>query len=206
MLHRHVGSSRYTPGIVKNPTQDPPADGALFPPRAQLYVDETKARSYFLVAAVVTPEAVGGVRAELRKFVRPGMRRVHFKSERDAVRRDFIALVKSLRVTSVVYECWGRHDHEARTNGLALLVDDLHQHGASKLVLERDESLVDGDKHVIRRHTHGRRPYGEFEYRHMSPTEEPMLWIPDAIAWCVQRGGVWKGLLDDLPVRFRRVK
>ncbi|MGO4454957.1 hypothetical protein [Arthrobacter sp. RAF14] len=191
---------------MKNSAPGPHAEDPLYPPRAQVYVDETKSKGYFLVAAVVTPEAVGSVRAELRKFVKPGVRRVHFKSERDAVRRDFIALVKSLQVTAVVYECAGRHDHEARTNGLTQLVDELHRHRASKLVLERDDSLVDGDKQVIRRHTHGRRPYGEFEYRHMSPAEEPVLWIADAIAWCVQRGGPWKGLLEELSVRTRRVK
>ena len=29
-------------------------------------------------------------------------------------------------------------------------------------------------------------------YEHLSPRMEPLLWIPDAVAWCWAKGGVWK--------------
>jgi hypothetical protein len=31
-----------------------------------------------------------------------------------------------------------------------------------------------------------------FSYAHVPPTTEPMLWVPDAIAWAYGNGGDWR--------------
>lgn len=36
---------------------------------------------------------------------------------------------------------------------------------------------------------------------HVFVDEEPLLWAADAIAWCWQRGGVWKDKVRGLVVR-----
>jgi hypothetical protein len=33
---------------------------------------------------------------------------------------------------------------------------------------------------------------GQLAYRHSARHEEPLLWIPDAIAWSYTRGGAWR--------------
>jgi hypothetical protein len=40
--------------------------------------------------------------------------------------------------------------------------------------------------------------YPDLTYRHHAAYAEPLLAIPDAIAWCVQRGGQWSKLVRDI--------
>ena len=35
-------------------------------------------------------------------------------------------------------------------------------------------------------------------YRHMNARHEPLLWIPDIIAWCYGRGGTWREAVEPL--------
>lgn len=57
----------------------------------RVYVDESKARGYYVAATAV---AVGDVRdceRELRALLLPGQRRLHFKSESDSRRRQILS-------------------------------------------------------------------------------------------------------------------
>ncbi|MEU7789539.1 hypothetical protein [Amycolatopsis sp. NPDC049159] len=54
-------------------------------------------------------------------------------------------------------------------------------------------TIYDGSAHERRRQRSTRLHGCEaLEYRHHRAHEEPMLAIPDALAWCRQRGGPWK--------------
>ena len=48
------------------------------------------------------------------------------------------------------------------------------------------------DRHVIvaALHDNGIEP-DRLAYEHLKPHEEPVLWIPDAVAWCHGSGGEW---------------
>ena len=35
-------------------------------------------------------------------------------------------------------------------------------------------------------------------YRHMNSRHEPLLWLPDIIAWCYGRGGPWRDAVETL--------
>jgi len=35
-------------------------------------------------------------------------------------------------------------------------------------------------------------------YRHMNSRHEPLLWLPDIIAWCYGRGGTWRDAVEPL--------
>jgi hypothetical protein len=39
---------------------------------------------------------------------------------------------------------------------------------------------------------------GGMTYRHATAHEEPLLWLPDAIAWAVGRGGDWRRRAEPL--------
>ena len=39
---------------------------------------------------------------------------------------------------------------------------------------------------------------GELTFGHASAHEEPLLWVPDAIAWAVGRGGDWRRRAEPL--------
>ena len=70
---------------------------------SRVYVDECKARGYYIAAAVVMPNNIGGIDKALRKLTRPGQRRIHFTSESDSSRRAILAAVAQLGVQVVIY-------------------------------------------------------------------------------------------------------
>jgi hypothetical protein len=38
-------------------------------------------------------------------------------------------------------------------------------------------------------------------YEHLKPHEEPLLWVPDAVAWCYGNGGDWRRRVAPLVAR-----
>lgn len=62
--------------------------------------------------------------------------------------------------------------------------------GASKLIIERDDSLVTADRSLIATVLRAELS-PEIEYVHALPYEHPLLWVSDAVAWCHSSGGDW---------------
>ena len=58
-------------------------------------------------------------------------------------------------------------------------------------MLERDESLGTWDDQRLIEITRNLEA-GLVRYEHRSPTEELLLGLPDAIAWCWAKGGDWR--------------
>ncbi|MDP9890050.1 hypothetical protein J2S98_004031 [Arthrobacter oryzae] len=73
------------------------------PRRSHVFVDESKAGSYYLAAAVVPPSGVTAARSAIKGLRHKGSSAVHFKSERDATRRSFLKGAASTGVKTVVY-------------------------------------------------------------------------------------------------------
>nr|WP_229715266.1 hypothetical protein [Subtercola lobariae] len=71
------------------------------------------------------------------------------------------------------------------------LVKDLAESRASRLVIERDDSLVSADRRMIRTALETHNYVEHLSYAHVSPSDEPLLWVSDAVAWCFQAGGDW---------------
>jgi hypothetical protein len=68
-----------------------------------VFVDETKARDYIMVAAVVLAGDLRAIRRELNDLLLPGQRRLHMKAERDARKRALADTIASLPLNSTVY-------------------------------------------------------------------------------------------------------
>lgn len=69
------------------------------------------------------------------------------------------------------------------------MLPDLIDQGVTRIVLERDESIVLHDRKVLYGLT---RKIGQpVEYQHLRAYEDLLLCLPDAVAWCMARGGRW---------------
>lgn len=75
---------------------------------------------------------------------------------------------------------------------------------AQMLVLERDDSILRLDRQLLYQQVR-EHDCVELEYRHLRAHEEPLLAIPDAIAWCWQRGGPWRDRVRELVTEVRVV-
>lgn len=166
-----------------------------FRPADRVYIDESKARGYYVVA---TASAVGDVRASeraLRDLLKPGQRRIHFKSESDSRRRQLLSRMCALDVRVSVWVVQGRPDKEARPLTLGALVAEACRAGVAQLTIERDASLELADRRLIA-DVIRRAGSSEMHYRHVAPHENPLLWVSDAVAWCYSNGGDWIRRVD----------
>ncbi|MDI3193991.1 hypothetical protein QK290_05840 [Pseudarthrobacter sp. AL07] len=162
---------------------------SFIPPGAHVFVDESKTKAYYVAASVIAPADVVAARQAIPALCRPGQRRVHFKGESDSSRNAFLKGAARAGLTTRLYVARNLPDKIARPLCLERLIDDLLAAGASRLVLESDESLEQADRRIIGQPLRSR---GEnLKYLHCKPHEEPLLWVSDAVAWCHQRGGDW---------------
>lgn len=162
---------------------------SLTPSGAHVFVDESKAKAYYVAASVIARADVAGARRTIAGLRRGGQRRVRFKSESDSSRNAFLNGAISAGLTTRLYVVRGMPDKRARPLCLERLLDDLVAAGAHKLVLESDASLQQADRRII---AHRLKTLGageELQYLHCRPFEKPLLWVSDAVAWCHQKGG-----------------
>lgn len=75
----------------------------IFQTSDRLYVDESKARGYYIVATASAAGSVQSSEKALRALLKPGQRRIHFKSERDSRRREILSRMNELDVRVAVW-------------------------------------------------------------------------------------------------------
>ncbi|WP_147375272.1 hypothetical protein [Jiangella rhizosphaerae] len=163
------------------------------------FVDESFSTDYVVAAAVVPAADVNAARAALRGVLRPGQRRIHFKDERPRREDQVLSVIESLEVTATVYVT--KNERKARGVCLERMVPDLAAAGVSRLVLERDESLVRFDRQVLARLTREYCP--GLVYEHLRAHSDLLLCVPDAIAWCWAKGGRWRQRVAGYTVESR---
>lgn len=151
-------------------------------------MDETKASGLLLAIVLVAPSDVAAVRRTMNALRMRGQRRIHFAKESPARRGAIAAAISAMPITAVVVDARRvRSGRDARERALTGAVGPLVELGVDRLTIEQDDSLVESDRRALFRATRGlARP---FVYNHARPSTEPLLWIPDAVAWSVARGG-----------------
>lgn len=157
------------------------------------FVDESKARGFFLVVAVVPPRSLDSARAAMRRLCLPGQSRIHFTKEGQRRRSVIVDQICALPVDLHVFDATSlANEKVARRACLVGLVQTLGELGGQRLVLEQDESLVTFDQAVLYAAVRQLNLADSLTYEHLPARSEPLLWIADAAAWCWSRGGAWR--------------
>jgi hypothetical protein len=172
---------------------------------SHVFVDESKEGGYLVSAAAMLPGDLTAARRAIRDLVMPGQRRLHFTSESDGRRKQILDAIMELHPAITIYDGSRHHRRRQREACLDALVADLAATGARMLVLETDESILDVDRRTLYRAVRTHDCQEALEYRHFRAHEELLLVIPDAIAWCWQRGGQWKKRVRELVTDIRVV-
>ena len=161
-----------------------------------VYVDESKSRGYLVVAACLYGDHLRATRKEVRNLILPGQRSLHMKDERDSRKReiaDMISGLGNLGMRVVVYDA-GRSDTERdrRARCLEALVEHALEYEQARIVFDLDETLRSWDRQRMLELTRAASARERISYEHHHRHAEPMLAIPDAIAWCWSKGGIWR--------------
>jgi hypothetical protein len=163
--------------------------GNQAPGRGHVFVDESKKSDYILVAAVVAPSELAVARQTVRRLMLPGQRRLHMVKEKPDRQRSILAAIDRLGLSIMLYQAGTtyRTERERRMVCLRRMVEEMKAADHARLVLERDETLVTSDRRIIQ--SEHARLGCSFSYEHDGAAQEPLLCIPDAVAWAWARGG-----------------
>ena len=135
---------------------------------------------------------VGRGRATLKRQLKAGQRSLHFRKESDRRRRAILAAMLGLEWHGYVVRADGPDSRSARAECLRAVADLSARHGVNELVIERDDSVLERDRRMLFSHLAGHDQDSRIRYRHLGRHEDPLLWIADAVAWSVARGGEWR--------------
>lgn len=166
------------------------------------YVDESKVRGYTIVAAAVHSQHAASLRRALVDLRMKGQRRIHFVDESPPRRRVLLSAMTQLGCSTRIYRVQDTAELRARELCLSAVVNDMAALDARRLVLERDDSIVNRDRRLIRASLIERGLHERVTYAHEAATSEPLLWIADAIAWSYSRGGEWRQRAAPMVISF----
>ncbi len=170
------------------------------------FVDETKQNGLLIVSTVVEVRHLKEARKQLRERRARGQNRIHFKKESDPRRRSICSTLCDLQVQAAVYDATrNRNPLEARAACLTAAVEDLAEQGAQRLTIEQDDSLVTSDRKVLYQAVRKFEVAETLTYEHTQPNDEPMLWVSDAIAWWVAKGGDWRDRVNPIITSVRKL-
>lgn len=164
---------------------------------AHIFVDETKRRDYLLVAAVTLPAEQRALRAMIRGLTLPGQRRLHMKSESDPRKRMIASAIVDAGVRATVYNAGSsyKNERDRRAACLQALVQDAARRRDELLIIEEDQTLRRWDQQRLIELTRA-ADCQSLRYEHRTAAQEQLLALPDAIAWCVAKGGDWLRRID----------
>lgn len=139
-----------------------------------VWVDETKSKSFVLVAVELEAVSAAGARKELRDRLLPGQRSIHLL-------KDWAQLAKSVYIVDTQLKDAKQGRRMAISNLLSTLKPEF-------ICIEKDESVLDSDSEILRRwRAQLREKKQDFEFRFETRNTEPLLWLPDGIGWAYQR-------------------
>lgn len=112
---------------------------------------------------------------------------------------------------STISECLVRTAYillmrETREDCLRALLSHASLIGVTKITFELDESVLQFDKRILFRESQKVEPHRRVNYAHENPRSEPLLWIPDAVAWSFVKGGDWRRRISPLLENVIRIQ
>ncbi|MBB5790411.1 hypothetical protein [Jiangella mangrovi] len=156
------------------------------------FADESSRQGYLLCVVTVRQAEAGDVRKAMRALVAKGAGRLHMNDESDQRRRRILGVVRAQPIEAVLYVTRRKPIRDGRAEIIRTVVPDLLTAGADRLVLEAQVGQDVHDRRVLFDSLQKAGRPGAFEYVHESPHAEPLLWVPDAVAWAYGRQGEWR--------------
>jgi len=146
----------------------------------------TETKCYFMAAAIIPDNECTAVRDVLRALARRSVKRIHWRDEQDAAKELIVKTILTARVESlVVVGTMIEHSNEerARQQVLKYLLFELDQRDVSHALLESRFPERDRfDMKSIGQFRNGKYLSRRLRVDHGKPLQEPLLWVPDAVA------------------------
>jgi hypothetical protein len=164
----------------------------------QWFIDESFKHRFVLVATEVSNSEVNKVRPQLKSLLNPHQSHLHMKKESAAKQREILKFIGGLDLQHYAVSLPTALENISRARQLALELLALHVRTSEISRITLDESThKQRDVRTIDRHFN-LHPVGSIS--HVPTRNEPMLWIPDAVAWSLTRGGDFDAAKFDIKI------
>ncbi len=156
-------------------------------PQAHAYIDESRRGRRYAIACTLCPTSqVANARGALRHALPKRRSSFHAVNESDRDRKIMLDTISHLDLPTTLYTIDDSNDQTARSSTLIAAIETLTQRRVVELILESRGRVSDRlDRQLIAKTT------PTYNYDHRQPTE-PLLWVPDLIAWCFGRDQRWR--------------
>ena len=162
------------------------------------YVDESVRDNFLLCGVNVGQSLIPGARDTMRKLKPKDRSHIHMYQERRSTQLAVADFVSTLPISCWIVNISTATAKEPMARGIALgALKDINALNGSRLLTLDDTSARRVDSQILRevaRNVDYQFPH----YRHMNSRHEPLLWLPDIIAWCYGRGGTWRDAVEPL--------
>ncbi|MFD0483059.1 hypothetical protein ACFQ46_10670 [Kineococcus sp. GCM10028916] len=163
------------------------------------FVDESMRQDkglYLMAAVVADPDECDSVRDDLRKLLKGRQKRLHWRDEDAPRQRKIATAVGKITLSSVVVigaPMDPKRQERARRVCMERLYMELWELGVGSIFQEQRTPSLNKHDHKMRDALRSQKAIpDELRVEFAQPNEEPMLWIPDAVAGAVgqSRAGV----------------
>jgi hypothetical protein len=149
-------------------------------------IDPSDQGAYLLAAVVVEAARIGEIRQILRSLLYQRQERLHWRDEEGPRRTKIAEAIGGLDLTATVVigtPLAKSKQERARRKCMEILLPHLEAIGVTRVVMEeRTSSLVAADRKMLTA-VRGKRLITDALRVEMGrPKDEPMLWLPDAVA------------------------
>lgn len=158
------------------------------------YIDECKGKGYIFAVNLVNPKSQTALRELLNKQLLPGQRSVHFRKESFRRRKALIKRISNMGFRLVILKSVSSKPNQARQILIRHLVKVSPGFQIDYLVFELDITSVQQDSKLLS------DLRSSLNWDHRQRHQEPLLWVPDAVAWCLNRGGEWARMVRPMIV------
>lgn len=170
-----------------------------------LLIDESKSGKFILCAVEIDATKAAQTKSIIGQARHKGQSTIHFVKEKESRKRSILSIYEAVDMKVTCYIVRGQSETRARAACLRALVEDLDRSTAYSIVFDQDENYVEKDKALLSDRLSQIKTVHLVSYKHMDPSTENLLWLPDAIAWVVSKGSSWKRHLRNFDVRIRNV-
>ena len=172
----------------------------------RIFVDESKAKDYLMVAVTIPSSRVDQTRTTIRGLVMPGARRVHMHRESDRRKRTILTTLATLPFQATLYNAGNQgSERQRRDRCLAAIIHDAATTTPALITLEADNTLKAADLRTLYKAREAAEAFNTVTYDHVSSHHDLALAIPDSIAWAWARGGQWHQRVRPLLREVKRV-
>jgi len=139
---------------------------------------------YMVAAVVVVDGDIEASRRAAQNVLLARQRRFHWRNESERQRLRMLEVISTLDATALAYSRALRGERQERARALCIerMLWDLREMGVSEVVFESRGRGNNKDARTIANAQRAGVAAKTMRYRFERPEEEPMLWIPDAVA------------------------